>query len=350
MKSAPLLLGGILTLLVACGRPAGERSRATSSASAAAAPAPNPEIARALATLRSEEDELRARSDFAALSPSSRSLGANPYALATLDAVRGARPGEPAAAFAGLLRGDSRVVLLDARFTEIGSIASPPSPSGLAVGPADVVFVVSPLSRELARYRVVNGSLEPLPGLPLPAGTVARAIAADGRAVVLADFAGDRLVFAGAAEAAAPAGAALRSEATCRGPFRVELSARWLAVGCLFDHAISLRRREPAGFGPELARITHDGPIWSFSLLENGDELVVGAGGVEDRPLERRDKVFGYVDSFAYVYRVDAGGKLARSAERNLSELGVVTPKVARFERRGGRASLTLLGYGSDRS
>ena len=342
MARAGARLLACCALLAACGRPETRRTQAAPSASAARAE--DSEIARALATLRREEDELRARVDFEALPPSSRSLGANPYAVVELAPREGARPGEPA--FAALLRGDSRAVLLDARFNELGSTRTAPSPSGLAVGPGKVVFVASPLAAELGRYRIADGALEPLPGLPLPSGSVARAVAADARAVVVADFAGDRIAFAAASDIA-DAGA-LRSESTCRGPFRLELTPRWLGVACLFDHSIVLRRREAVGFGPELARITHDGPIWSFSLLEDGDELWVGAGGVEDHPLERRDKVFGYVDSFAYVYRAGARG-VTRTAQLNLSELGVVTPKVARLERRAGKPWLTVLGYGSDR-
>jgi hypothetical protein len=178
-----------------------------------------------------------------------------------------------------------------------------------------------------------------------------RSLAADERAAIAADFAGDRWFAVPSSAFRAGAGPpALHEAPTCRGPFRLALTRRWLGVLCLFDRAIALHRRDERGVpGPETLRIEHDGPLWGFSLLEDGDALLVGAGGVEDRPLERRDKVFGYIDSYAYAYRVDAEGKPARTLALNVSELGVVTPKVARLELRAGKPWLTLLGYGSAR-
>jgi hypothetical protein len=348
----PLLLG--LFALFGCERAELGRSQLVAAASSSARPPENPEIAQALATLQREEEQLKKNTDFAALPPSSRSLGANPYAVVPLQALGRSPAGElPSAAFAALLRGDSRVVLLDARLTEIGSAKAPASANALAAAPGGSLFVVGPLGPEVFRYRVVGGSLEPLPALRVPSGAVPRAVLADASLVVVADFVGDRL-FVLPAESAASASAskALLPAAitTCRGPFRLAHTPRWLAVACLFDHAVALHRRDARGvIGPEVARITHDGPIWSLAVLEDGAELVVGAGGVEDHPLERRDKVFGFIDSFAYVYRVGADASVTRSVALNVSELGVVTPKVAHLERREGQLWLTLLGYGSDR-
>jgi hypothetical protein len=325
---------------------------ASSAPAASAAPPQDPAIAAALATLRREEDELRARTDFATVPPSSRSFGANPYALVALPASARARPSEPAAAYAALLRGDSRVVLLDARLSELGSAKTALSPVALTVAPGgDGVLVVSPYEAAIQRYHVESGSLDASSALPLPTDAQLRALAADERVVVAADFTGDRWFAAPAASLAVRRGERVfHAEPTCRGPFRVALTRGWLGVACLFDRAIALHRRDARGLpGPETARIQHDGPIWGFSLLEDAGALLVGAGGVEDRPLERRDKVFGYVDSFAYVYRVAANAAVTRALALNVSELGVVTPKVARLERRAGKLWFTLLGYGSDR-
>jgi hypothetical protein len=315
-----------------------------------ATPAQNPAIAAALATLRREEDELRARTDFATLPPSSRAFGANPYALLALP-VR-ARASEPAAAYAALLRGDSRVVLLSAGLTELGSAKTALSPAALAAAPAgDGLLVVSPYEPAIARYHLAAGSLDAEPAFALPHDAQLRALAADERVVVAADFSGDRWFAVPAASLAARRGErAFDTEPSCRGPFELALTRGWLGVACLFDHAIALHRRDARGMpGPEAARIAHDGPIWGFSLLEDGASLLVGAGGVEDRPLERRDKVFGYVDSFAYVYRVAADAAVTRTLALNVSELGVVTPKIASLTRRAGELWLTLLGYGGDR-
>ena len=99
----------VLTL-VSC---RGESPRRDGSRAAApSAPPPKTDdavIDAALTTLRHEETALRARTDFATLPPSSRSLGANPYALAALPGSGG---------FVGILRGDSRLVLLDAELSE----------------------------------------------------------------------------------------------------------------------------------------------------------------------------------------------------------------------------------------
>src|SRR5690242_3688608 len=105
----------------------------------------------ALATLRQEETALRARTDFATLPPSSRSLGANPYALV-------ARPGSTG--FVGILRGDSRLVVLDGALAEQSALAAVPSPSALAIDARGHAFVTSPLSPVIERFRVDAGRLE----------------------------------------------------------------------------------------------------------------------------------------------------------------------------------------------
>jgi hypothetical protein len=296
------------------------------------------EIQAALAELRSEEAALRAHTDFAAVPPSSRTLGANPYALVALDRTR----------FAGILRGDSRVVLLDERLAETSSLTTSPSPSALAVAPGGHLFVAGPLAAEVERFRVKGAALEPDGAVRLPSGSVPRALAADGRALVVLDFVGDRLFSLPMARAlAVPADTAVpRVTSTCQGPFRAALSSHYVAVDCLFDHAISVLARDDAGEpGREVARIVHDGPLWSVALLEHGDELLIGAGGVEDHPLERRDRVFGYVDSFAYLYALERDGTLVRRRAVNTSELGVVVPKTVAFAERDGTPVLYALGY-----
>jgi len=69
--------------------------------------------------------------------------------------------------------------------------------------------------------------------------------------------------------------------------------------------------------------------------------------GIEDHPLDRREGSFGYIDSFAYVYRVSG---TPPSAERlvalNASALGVVTPKAVALRSEGEDVRLRLTGYG----
>lgn len=299
-----------------------------------------PEIRAALASLRRDEAELRARTDFSTHLPSSRSLGANPYALAAL-------PGALERAV-GILRGDSRVVLLDAELATRSSLPAPRSPSALAVAPDGAVFVVGALERRVARYRVSGAELVEEASIDVPDARSLRALVADARVLVAADFANDRLFVTD------PAGGSrgeISSQITCGGPFRLTLSERYLAVGCLFDHAIVLMARDAKGApAHEVARIVHDGPIWSVSLVERDGTLFVGAGGVEDRPLARADRVFGHVDSFVFFYAYDTARGLQRRGEVNVSELGVVTPKSVTLRFDADVPVLDAYGYASDRS
>jgi hypothetical protein len=346
------LLAG-LTLLVlagACrtqddGGPAGARS----ARSAASSPARADEIERALEDLRREEVALRSRTDFAHLPPSSRSLGAGPYALLALEAPRGtADNGVPR--LAGLLRGDSRLVSLDASLREMASVPAPRSASGIAALPDGRLLVVGPLDQRVARFAVNGRTLAEDGSVPLSHARVPRAIVADAQSVVVADFAADALGAGSVHDlsGAAPAPIAL-STPTCRGPFRLALTRHFVGVLCLFDHAVALHTRGADGApGRELARITHDGPIWAFSLLAEGDVLLLAAGGVEDHPLDRRDKAFGHVDSYVYLYRIAPGQPPERVQELNTAALGVVTPKSVSLERRAAGLAVSVLGYASD--
>lgn len=322
-------------------------ARAAASASARAG-----EIRRALASLREEETARRARTDFERLAPSSRSLGASPYALLALETSRGARsPDALAPRLAGLLRGDSRLVLLDGRLQERAAAPAPRSASGLAALPDGRLLVVGPLERRLARFADAGGRLMEDGSVPLANARVPRAVAADERSVVVADFATDALGAASVSSVARASPAPIDvSSPTCRGPFRLALTPSFIGVLCLFDHAIALHERDQDGSpGREVARITHDGPLWSFALLPEADGLLVAAGGVEDHPLDRRDKAFGHVDSYAFLYRVTVGEAPERLHELNTAALGVVTPKSIVLQRRATGLVLSVLGYGSDR-
>ncbi|HWP08043.1 MAG TPA: hypothetical protein VNN72_20005 [Polyangiaceae bacterium] len=342
----------VLTL-VSC---RGESPRRDGSRAAApSAPPPKTDdavIDAALTTLRHEETALRARTDFATLPPSSRSLGANPYALAALPGSGG---------FVGILRGDSRLVLLDAELSERSALPTAPSPSALAVDARGNAFVTSPLSPAVERFRVQAGRLERGGELAVPGAVALGAVVADERSLIVLDFGGDQLFAWSAAESTAvpPHGPGPERRASCRGPIRSALSARYFVVDCLFDHSLVVYSRGDDG-APDrvVGRATHDGPLWSVALLELGDELFVAAGGVEDHPLVRQGRVFGYVDSFVFLYSLsisraapmDGGGPfgLTRREATNVSELGVITPKALALEARDSVPVTLALGYGSD--
>jgi DNA-binding beta-propeller fold protein YncE len=304
------------------------------------APAPPDEPApheRELAALAQFEQQRRATTDFAALPPSDQALGPDPYRIAAL-------PGGDR--LVGLLRGDSAVVVLDRDGAELARADAPRSPGGLAVSAGGDVLVVGEAARELAQYRFTAGRLERIATVPVDAlGMRDVALAPDGRTAYIVEERDGRLL---AVALERDRGQALRASGVrelgrCHGPIQVAAVAGHVAVDCLLDHAIEIRR--DAG---EVARIHHDGPLWRFALHREPDGgLLVAAGGIEDHPLEREDGGFGYIDSFVFVYRLAPGAaQPARLAAVNTSELGAVTPKwIAIRAAAGGAVSVTTAGY-----
>jgi hypothetical protein len=323
--------------------PAPAPDRVASRAGGTDAPPPHE---RELASLRAFEQQRRTAIDFAALPPSDLVLGPDPYRIATL------RGGER---LIGLLRGESAVVVLDADGTELTRVAAPRSPSGLAVSTDDDVLVVGEAARELVHYRTDGGRLERVATLPVGAlGMRDVALAPDARTAYVVEEREGRLLAvslerAPRAKRVVAGGAFRRSGvrelARCHGPIQVEAITGYLAVNCLLDHTIEIRRDSG-----EVARIRHDGPLWSFALHREPDGgVLVAAGGVEDHPLEREDGGFGYIDSYLYLYKLAPGAtQPARLAAINTSALGVITPKwVAIRTGDAGAVSVTAAGYAS---
>ena len=320
--------------------------------------------AAALSALRAQEERLRAGADFRRPVPGDKATGPDPFLLRAL-------PG--ADRFVGLLRGSAEVVLLDGDLRVLARAPAPRSPTGLALGPAGEVWVSGDLASVIACYRVTSGAAPP--GLAadgqidLGAGRRIRDLALGPEGVLYAVDAGAGRLISLWGTPGAPAGpggdlAARREEvAVGHGPIRVARAGAWLLVSCLLDHAIQIFRVDAVGRpSGRPARVQHDGPIWSFdaALVPDGavpvpgTALILAAGGVEDHPLDRTIGSFGYIDSFLTVYRIaatPAGLLVERLGATNLSELGVVTPKVVALELdatgAGGRAWVT--GYGSER-
>lgn len=138
----------------------------------------------------------------------------------------------------------------------------------------------------------------------------------------------------------------------CPGALRVVRTGSWLAYDCLLGHRVVVRRVDDQGRLGPAAAIEHDGPIWSFdAAVSPTGALWVLAGGVEDRPLDRTDGAFGYIDSFAFVYAVDPAEPgdppaIERRHLLNVSEHGVITPKHVRWIEAPQAALVT--GYGGD--
>jgi hypothetical protein len=293
---------------------------------------------RELGVLHAFEQQRRSATDFAALPPSEVVLGPDPYRIAPLAGGR----------LIGVLRGESAAVMLDGDGAELARVAAPRSPGGLAVSSEDDVVIVGEAARELAHYRVDGGRLERVARVPVDAlGMRGVALAPDARtAYVIEDHTGRLLAVSLERDPRrAFRAAGVRELARCHGPIQVEAIAGLVAVNCLLDHTIELRRD-----GGEVVRIHHDGPLWSFAVEREADGgLLVAAGGVEDHPLEREDGGFGYIDSYVFVYRLaPRAAQPTRLAAINVSALGVVTPKwVAIRAADAGAVSVTTAGYGS---
>jgi hypothetical protein len=321
----------------------GIASRAAATASSST---PQPHE-RELATLRAFEQRRRTATDFAALPPSDLVLGPDPYRIAALGG------GER---LIGLLRGESAVVALDNEGAELTRAAAPRSPSGLAVSSDGDVLVVGEATRELAQYRADGGRLERLATLPVDAlGMRDVALAPDARTAYVVEEREGRLLAVSlerdrrakrvAAGSAAFRRSGVRELGRCHGPIQVEATTGHVAVNCLLDRTIEIRRDSG-----EVARIRHDGPLWSFALHREPDGgVLVAAGGVEDHPLERENGGFGYIDSYLYLYRLAPGAaQPSRLAAINTSALGVVTPKWVAIRTDGaGSVSVTAAGYAS---
>ena len=251
-----------------------------------------------------------------------------------------------AALFVGLLRGRSAIVLLDADLREIQRLDAPASPTGLAVSPMGEVFVSGELADAVARYELHAGALSAAGSIRLPGVRSVRAIAYgpegvlyavedhDHRLLTLA--LGDRTVVS----EVSPVGL---------GPRAVLRTPHHLVVDCLLSHEVVVLPVDARGLPRAAApiRIVHDGPIWAVDARETGDGLLLALGGVEDRPLDRRQGSFGYIDSFAWVYQVTTAPPTARRlAEVDVSARGLVTPKVVALAVDGDDVRVRLTGYG----
>ncbi len=381
--------------------PGGAAPRA--SAQKAAEP---PEHEAELAALRAFEQARRAETDFATLPPSDVALGPDPYRIAALrdgrqigllrgasavvlldrDGAERARIAAPRAPGGLAVSGHDDVLVVGEaarelvhyrvegdRLVRVGTL--PIDALGLrdvAVSPdGQTAYVVEEREGRLLALKLARGVQH---GHTPPAGpdAIDRAPAApSGGAVSGGQPAIDRVPGAppgrapgagrGATERApgdissakrrgvpdsrhALRVAGVRELARCHGPTQVQVVAGHVAVNCLLDHTIELRR----GDG-EVARIRHDGPLWGFALHREPDGgLLVAAGGVEDHPLEREDGGFGYIDSYVYLYRLAPGAsQAAQLATINASALGVVTPKWLAIHDAAGAVAVTTAGYGS---
>jgi hypothetical protein len=304
-----------------------------------------------LQPLHDFEEGSRGSVDFAALPSWDQATGTNPANIARI-------PGTEL--YIGLLRGADAAVLLDVDARELQRVAAPASPTGLAFSGSQIL-VSGEASPTVMRYFLHNRQLERGPDLILQNVLGIRDIAAGPEGVVYAVEELQGRLLAVEIETGR-----MREVDRCHGPVQVERLERALLTNCLLDHAVSIRAVDGSGQPQaEIQRIAHDGPIWAVTAVAASDkpdrdadgnrrpdngQLLVAATGVENRPLDRSDGSFGYIDSFLYLYRVGHDGAQLQLA-LNLSERGVITAKWLAMSRDAATGELTVhaTGYGGDR-
>jgi len=296
---------------------------------------------RALARLAEASGRARAEADFARIPASDGQLGLDPYRIIALE------PAPQGPRYLVLARGRDRALLIDGRGVVLDSAPTPHQPTGVAQLGGELLVVGTGEAR-VARLRRDGDELEVAGSLDLPRGRSPRDIAArpsspdrapESPSVWIVDEGNHRLhTLAGSGSELAE----VDSRPHCRGPIRIEAVGGRLLTNCLLEHRLRIEPMDPGGPSGSIGMvIEHDGPMWGFDL--SGDLLAIT--GVEDRPLERRDGGFGYIDSFLFVYRLEVDGPPTLVRSLNLSELGAVTPKWVRWT---GPGRLALAGYATD--
>src|SRR6188768_1538946 len=263
-------------------------ARVEPSAARNAQPGAAEAVSMARDRLEEFEAERRRTLDFAHLPPGNRSHGADPYALAALDAQH----------FLGVLRGASALVLLDARLHELQRLEVPGAAVSLAVSDSGEIWVAGEASPVLSRFRFDGRRLSLAGQLNLPGILGIRALAAGPRGTLYAlDVRDGQLLTLDTTRAAKPVREVRR---VGHGPLSLRRVGELLIVDLLLDHALVVYRVNARGsLLEERARVHHDGPIWGFDAAALSDgRLLLVAAGVEDHPLDRSQGFFGYVDSF----------------------------------------------------
>lgn len=290
---------------------------------------PEPDVHAASKTrLADFEAQQRAGTDFERRPASDHRFGSDPVRVIAL----------PEGRFAGLLRGRDRVLVLDEFGAMLAEHATPHLPTGVALAPDQRSLVVAGIGEptlqilELTVDDHGEVALHERARLDLgPEAMSPRDLA----------FASDRLWLVDEGTQVIHALAwppserpTITSTPHCRGPIELRAVGERLLTNCLIDHRLRIDELAPDSPTPiERATIRHDGPIWAFDVhAEPSGDLRLALGGVEDRPLDRQDGGFGYIDSFVFLARYDfATHEVVREAAINVSEIGLVTPKSILF-------------------
>ncbi|MEO8902674.1 MAG: c-type cytochrome [Polyangiaceae bacterium] len=297
-------------------------------------------VEAARARLEQFEAQRRNTTDFAHLPPANTSHGADPYALARLDAGH----------VVGVLRGASALVLLDNDLHELQRIAVGGAAISVEVTSAGECWVAAEASPALRQFQFDGRTLKLIGEHEIPSIFGVRALAAGPHGLLYAlDVHDGRLL---TIEPRKGSLSVLDSRVIGHEPLSLRRVGAFLVVDILLDHAIVVYRLGERGqILDERARIAHDGPTWGFdAALLNDGQLAIATTGVEDHPLDRSDGAFGYIDSFVFWQLLPKVGPPRQLWRVNVSELGVVTPKTAQLRVSGNNAQLFVTGYASDRA
>ncbi len=294
--------------------------------------------------LHAFEEERRDHIDFSRAQLWSQIAGSDPIRVALLADREHA---------VGLLRNDDSFAILarsaDGAFRETERGSTPKSPTGLAVS-GNTIFISGELSNIITRDRFGSGSAGAI-AVSGVRGLRDLAIGPEGVLYVADERDGKWLAIAANENAWMHGEPFEQREYPGKiAPFRIARVGSHVIVDDLLAHALTIVSVDARGFPiPSSAvDIKHDGPIWSFDAKETSAGLVIAAGGVEDRPLDRSGGFFGWIDSYVFLYRVSSG-VAKKIGEQNVSELGVVTPKAISLDvDSDDSVSVFATGYGGE--
>ena len=309
--------------------------------------------------LRYEKRLVRESEGPTALNPTDK-FGSDPIKILYLPARR---------QYLILLRNRSELLLADQSLNLLDRQATPRSPTAWTLADGRFLFVGGELSPEIHLYEITAKGLRLQGKLHLRGVASVRDLlyVASLRSLFLLDDFDRRLhqlVLAPSWSGQKRLDFQRKTFPLGAGPIQIQYQNHHLLINLLLEHTlliVPLIQGSPDFFLS--SRITHDGPIWGFDAIAWKDSLMIAAGGVEDRALNRLGGEFGQIDSFLFLYAVPrehaTGVYRWRSADRhspqrfvqqNLSEIGVVTPKALRFASPSSQSvDLWLSAFGSSR-
>jgi len=268
-----------------------------------------------------------------------------------------------------LLRNADKIVLCDSNLQLIATASTPRQPVAFEMMNDDILLVGGELSGTVQRYRIGNGEIERLSSMDLHEVVSVKDMVYVPEVkslFVLDDFSRrlvqvkiltneDRQQVIQIDQRSFPIGA---------GSHRILCVGNHLIINLMLEHTILIIPFK--GDVPDLSqatRITNAGPFWAINVVVADGQLVIAAGGVENRSLSRMKGEFGYLDSYLYLFTLDRDSKGRfnwcphdrKNAQRyravNLSTYGVLTPKAIDLRcRKKSLLKLVVTGYGADKA